>query len=88
MRPTFESVTVRRCRFINCGRLAKACGGVGVYMDAPVKKTAHGTAIIEDNIIECPGCEHGIIVDNVRKAIVRRNSIVCAGEKIKVGDGA
>ena len=81
-----ESITIRRCRFINCGRLAKGCGGIGVYMDTPVKKKAHGTVVIEDNIIDCPKCEHGIIVDNTRKAIIRRNSIVCAGDKIKVGE--
>ena len=56
-------------------------------MDAGEKKTAHGTVVIEDNDIECPGCEHVIIADNVKKAVIRRNNIVCAGEKIKVGAG-
>jgi hypothetical protein len=82
-----ESVTVRRCRFINNGRISSGCGGVAVYMDTADKKNAHGAVVIEDNIIECPNCEHGIIVDNVKKATIRRNSIVCAGEEISVGEG-
>ena len=51
-----------------------------------VTHAADGTVTIEDNIIECPNCEHGITVDNVRKAIIRRNEIVCGGEKITVGE--
>ena len=82
-----ESVTIRRCRFVNCGRAAPWHGGIGVYMETPERKNAHGTVVIEDNIIDCPKCEHGIIVRDVKKAIIRRNTVVCAGEKIKVGEG-
>ena len=81
-----ESVTIRRCRFINCGRAAPWCGGIGVYMETPVRKKAHGTVVIEDNIIECPNCEHGIIVRDARYATIRRNRIVCSGEIITVGE--
>lgn len=80
-----ESVTVRRCRFINNGRVSRSCGGIGVYMDTDEKKNSHGTVVIEDNIIDCPDCTHGIVVDNVKKAVIRRNSIVCAGEELEVG---
>ena len=82
-----ESITVRRCRFVNNGRVSNRCGGIAVYMDTPEKAPAHGTVVFEDNIIECPNCRHGIIVDNVKKAIVRRNSIVCSDEPIVVGEG-
>lgn len=80
-----ENVTVRRCRFVNNGRASGVCGGIGIYMDTDVKKPSHGTVTIEDNIIECPHCAHGIVIDNVKKAIVRRNSVVCAGERVQVG---
>lgn len=80
-----ESVTVRRCRFINNGRVSSLCGGIGVYMDTDKKEMSHGNVVIEDNIIECPNCEHGIIVDNVKRAVVRRNSIVCRGEPVEKG---
>ena len=56
-------------------------------METPVRKQAHGAVVIEDNIIECPLCEHGIIVDNVKKATVRRNSVICSSEPTVVGDG-
>lgn len=81
-----ESVTVRRCRFVNNGRASGKCGGIGIYMDTEKKKPSHGTVVIEDNIIECPNCTHGIVVDNVKKAIIRRNSIVCAGEELEIGE--
>ncbi|MBR3639952.1 MAG: right-handed parallel beta-helix repeat-containing protein, partial [Clostridia bacterium] len=82
-----ESVTVRKCRFYNNGRRYDICGGIAVYMDAEVRKPVHGTVVIEDNVIECPECEHGIIVEDTKRAIVRRNRIVCKGEPVLIKEG-
>ncbi|MBQ2469499.1 MAG: right-handed parallel beta-helix repeat-containing protein [Clostridia bacterium] len=82
-----ESVTVRNCRFYNNGRRYDICGGIAVYMDAEVKKRAHGTVVIEDNEIVCPECEHGIIVEDTKRAVLRRNRVVSRGEPIVVGEG-
>ena len=82
-----EYVTVRNCRFYNNGRRYDICGGIAVYMDAEVKKRAHGTVVIEDNEIVCPECEHGIIVEDTKRAVLRRNRVVSRGEPIVVGEG-
>lgn len=81
-------VTVRRCRFINCARLTKKCGGVHVYMEAPDRKTlSHGLVTIEDNIIDCPDADHAVIIDNTRKASIARNHVNSRMEGIVIGDG-
>ena len=82
-----ESVTIRNCRFSNNDRRENLCGGIGVYMDAEVHKPVHGTVVIEDNEIFCPKCEHGIIVADTKRAIVRRNRIVCKGEPVLIKEG-
>ena len=56
-------------------------------MDAEVHKPVHGTVVIEDNEIICPECEHGIIVADTKRAIVRRNRIVCKGEPVVIKEG-
>jgi len=81
-------VTVRRCRFINCGRRLTECGGVYVRMDCEDSTTkAHGLVTIEDNIIECPEAHHGIVVKNTKQAIVRRNHIVSAKQNCCIEPG-
>lgn len=81
-------VTVRRCRFVNCACVSGQCGGVHVYMDVGDKSAlSHGLVTVEDNVIECPNAPHGIIIENAREAIVRRNSIVSAKDPIVIGDG-
>lgn len=82
-----EYAVVRGCRFTDNGTLSNGCGGVTVRMEAEKPSLAHGTVVIEDNVIDCPGCEHGMILENVRRAEVRRNSIVSAGDPIVVGEG-
>ena len=82
-----ESVTIRNCRFSNNDRRENLCGGIGVYMDAEVHKPVHGTGVIEDNEIVCPECEHGIIVADTKRAVLRRNRVVSRGEPIVVGEG-
>ena len=83
-----SDVTVRGCRFINNGRWNQSCGGVSVYMDVADRSAlTHDFVTIEDNIIECPEADHGIIVTNTKKAIVRRNKIISRAEDIVIGDG-
>ena len=82
-----EHVTIRNCRFYNNDRRGGLCGGIAVYMDAEVRKPVHGTVVIEDNEIVCPECEHGIIVEDVKRAVIRRNRVVSRGEPIVIGEG-
>lgn len=82
-----ELVTVRRCRFTDNGTVSNECGGVTVRMEAERPALTHGTVVIEDNLIDCPRCMHGLILENVRRAEVRRNVIVSAGEAMVVGEG-
>lgn len=83
-----SDVTVRGCRFINNGRWNQSCGGVAVYMDVADRSAlTHDFVTVEDNIIECPEAEHGIIVTNTKKAVVRRNKIISRSEDIVIGDG-
>lgn len=85
--PTAD-VTVRRCRFINCGRIDRSCGGVYVRMDCDDRNSlAHESVVIEDNIIDSPFTDHGIILCNVKRALCRRNSVVCRRESVYAGDG-
>ena len=82
-----EYVVVRRCSFTDNGTVSNECGGVMVRMEAEDSALVHGTVVIEDNVIDCPGCEHGLILENVRRAEVRRNRIVAAGEPAVIGEG-
>ena len=81
-------VTIRRCRFLNCARLTKYCGGIQVFMDcADHRALSHGLVRIEDNIIDCPQADHGIIVENTRQALVARNRVNSRCKGTVIGEG-
>ncbi len=81
-------VTVRRCRFINCARWSKLCGGIQVFMDCSDRTAlSHGLVTIEDNIIDCPEAEHAIIVENTRQARLARNKTNSRGDGTVIGEG-
>ena len=81
-------VTVRRCRFINCARLTKLCGGIQVYMECNDRtKLSHGLITVEDNIFDCPEASHAIIINNARKTRLARNKIISKGDAVLIGEG-
>ena len=81
-------VTVRRCRFINCARLTKLCGGIQVYMECNDRtKLSHGLITVEDNIFDSPEASHAIIINNARKTRLARNKIISKGDAVLIGEG-
>ncbi len=81
-----EEVTIKNCRFINCGRERNICGGIHVYMETLHPRQSHGYVEISDNMIECPECEHGMIIKDVKRALIRGNYVVSRGESVVIGD--
>lgn len=65
----------------------RGSSGITVTMDANLQQgTPHKGITIEDNLIDCPGSEHGIYISNAENVTVRRNRICCAGEPVRIED--
>ena len=77
-----RSVTVRRCRVYNCG------DAVDIRMDAADPSApAHGSVLIEDNIVDCPHADHGILVSSTEKAVIRGNTVITRKKPFVIGPG-
>ncbi|MBQ7645759.1 MAG: hypothetical protein IJS94_00680, partial [Clostridia bacterium] len=61
------------------------CGGIHIYMETPERRASHGYAEITDNVIDCPNCDHGIILNDLKRAKLRRNAVTSRCEPIVVG---
>lgn len=83
-----EQVTIRNCRFTGNGRTAPDCGGIAVYMDVPrADALVHGSVRIENVDIKAPYSAHGIVLKNVREAVLRNNRVQSLGKPIVIGEG-
>ena len=81
-----DSIVIRNCRFRNCGREKSICGGIHIYMEAPERRATHGYAEITDNLIDCPECDHGIIIKDVKRALLRNNRVISRKDPVVIGD--
>ncbi len=81
-----DSITIKNCRFRNCGRERGICGGIHIYMETPERLPTHGYAEITNNVIDCPNCSHGIILNDIKRVKLRDNRITSRGEPTVVGD--
>ncbi len=87
-----EEMTVRNCRFVGCGRLKYCvprfeCGGIEVFTDAPEHEATNGSVVIENNYIECPDCDHGMMLRDVERAALSNNTVISRCEPVVIGDG-
>ena len=74
-----SDVIIRLNRIQFCG------GGICVMADSDAPTSINIRNItIEDNIIECPASEHGIVVRNCENVRIARNKILCRGDPIHV----
>ncbi len=81
-----DTIAIRNCRFKNCGRERAVCGGVHIYMETPERTTSHGYAEITDNHIDCPECDHGIIIKDIKQTLLRNNRVISRKDPIVIGD--
>ena len=84
-----EDITVRGCVFRNCGtlfcgRVTRRCGGIEVYDEAKSPAAIHSSVTLENNLIDCPECEHGIIVKDAKTAEISGNTVSSNGEGVVV----
>lgn len=84
-----EDITVRGCVFRNCGtlfcgRVTRRCGGIEVYDEAKRHDAIHGSVTVEHNVIDCPECEHGVIVKDAKKVEVSGNTVSSKGEGVVI----
>lgn len=82
-----DEMTVKDCCFTNCGRLKYCvpkfeCGGIEVFTDAPEHAPSHGKVTLIGNVIECPECDHGIMLRDVRSSVLSGNKVVSKKEPI------
>ncbi len=78
-----SNITIRGNRVINCGMCFGEAAGILVKSDCdnPVSKNI-SNVVIEDNIIDAPGAEHGIFVRGVNGLTIQRNIINTNGEGV------
>jgi len=76
---TSENVTIRGNRIVGC------TSGIHIAIDAPQPDVpAHKNIIIENNIIDCPGCKCAIRAGNVDGLTLRANHIRSGGQDILI----
>ena len=86
-----EEMTVRNCTFKNCGRLKYCvprfeCGGIEVFSDSPEHAAVHGRVTVENNIIECPECDHAIMLRDLERASLSGNRLTSKGDPLVLDD--
>ena len=75
---TSENVVIRHNRMIDCGGIS-----INIAADKP-DRPAHKNILIENNIIDCPACQHAIRAEHVDGLTVRGNQVRCAEQGILV----
>ena len=84
-----EDVTVRGCVFRNCGtlfcgRVTRRCGGIEVYDEAKTRKAVHGSVTVTGNVIDCPECDHGVIVKDAKKVEISGNTVSSKSDDVVI----
>lgn len=81
------NVVIRGNKMTDCGWCSDEASGILVKADAP---HACGQTIknilIENNIIEAPGAQHGILCRNVEGLVIKNNDINVSGEELYITD--
>ena len=82
-----SNVVIRGNKMINCGWRSDEASGILVKADAP---EAAGQTIknilIENNVIDAPGAQHGILCRNVEGLTIKNNTINVSGEEVYITD--
>ncbi|MBR6917064.1 MAG: hypothetical protein IKN38_02660, partial [Clostridia bacterium] len=58
-----------------------------VFMDTREHAASHGRVTIENNVIECPDCDHAIMLRDLKSAHLENNLLVSAKEETVI-DGS
>ncbi|MBQ6788992.1 MAG: right-handed parallel beta-helix repeat-containing protein [Clostridia bacterium] len=79
------NVVIRGNRIVNCNFLSEDRGAITVLADSEDPNgQCMKNIVIEDNIIECPSSDYGILVRNVDGLTVRRNKVIARCENVKI----
>ena len=55
-------------------------------METPERTTSHGYAEITDNLIDCPVCDHGMIIRDVKRLLLRDNRVISRKDPVVIGE--
>lgn len=79
------NVTIRRNRIVKCCHRWDGRGAITVFADSsdPSGQCMYDVTI-EDNIIDCPTTDHGILIKNTDGVVIRRNQINSRKEPIVI----